>query len=107
LTFCGLSLLAAAMADLVNWALVIGTDVGVLYFLGFKSLVYLLAGSLLGGGLHPMAGHLIAGVVLACWQPGWLAGWLCHCTRQQGAAIAVVSRVCGWCRRTIFHPFEC
>ncbi|KAI3426432.1 hypothetical protein D9Q98_008800 [Chlorella vulgaris] len=51
---------SATMADLVNWALVIGTDVGVLYFLGFKSLVYLLAGSLLGGGLHPMAGHLIA-----------------------------------------------
>ena len=49
----------------------IGTDVGVLYFLGIKSLVYLLAGSLLGGGLHPMAGHLIAGAappraVLAC-----------------------------------------
>ena len=37
-------------------------------FLGIKSLVYLLAGSLLGGGLHPMAGHLIAGVlaVVAC-----------------------------------------
>ena len=59
---------AAAMADLVNWVLVIGVDVGVLYFLGIKSLVYLLAGSLLGGGLHPMAGHLIAGVlaVVAC-----------------------------------------
>ena len=61
----------AAAADFVNWGLVIGTDVGVLYFLGIKSLVYLLAGSLLGGGLHPMAGHLIAGAappraVLAC-----------------------------------------
>ena len=58
----------AAMADLVNWVLVIGVDVGVLYFLGIKSLVYLLAGSLLGGGLHPMAGHLIAGAraALAC-----------------------------------------
>ena len=32
---------------------------------GVKSLVYLLAGSLLGGGLHPMAGHLIAGA--PCW----------------------------------------
>ena len=51
------------MADLVNWVLVISVDVGVLYFLGIKSLVYLLAGSLLGGGLHPMAGHLIAGAL--------------------------------------------
>ncbi|EFN56445.1 hypothetical protein CHLNCDRAFT_57665 [Chlorella variabilis] len=51
---------AITAADFVNWGLVIGTDVGVLYFLGIKSLVYLLAGSLLGGGLHPMAGHLIA-----------------------------------------------
>jgi hypothetical protein len=41
--------------------LVLGVDAGVLYFWGIKSLVYLLAGSLLGGGLHPMAGHLIAG----------------------------------------------
>lgn len=40
--------------------MVIGVDVYVLYFWGVKSLVYLLAGSLLGGGLHPLAGHLMA-----------------------------------------------
>jgi hypothetical protein len=60
------------MADLVNWVLVIGVDVGVLYFLGIKSLVYLLAGSLLGGGLHPMAGHLIAGALA-------VVAWRAHC----------------------------
>lgn len=41
-------------------ALVLGFDGAVLYFWGLKSLTYLLAGTLLGGGLHPMAGHLIA-----------------------------------------------
>ena len=51
---------------MVNWALVLGTDAAVLYFWGIKSLVYLLAGSLLGGGLHPMAGHLIAGAAPLC-----------------------------------------
>ena len=45
---------------MVNVALVVGFDVGVLYFMGFKSLMYLLIGVVLGGGLHPMAGHLIA-----------------------------------------------
>lgn len=46
--------------DAVNWALVMGANAGVLYFWGFKSLLYLFAGSILGGGLHPLAGHLIA-----------------------------------------------
>lgn len=44
----------------MNVALVIGFDAGVLYFWGFKALMYLLVGVVLGGGLHPMAGHLIA-----------------------------------------------
>lgn len=48
------------MEDLVNIAIVLGFDAAVLYFWGFKSLLYLLLGSLLGGGLHPLAGHLIA-----------------------------------------------
>ena len=51
---------AANMADVVNWVLVMGTNICVLYFWGLKSLVYLFAGSILGGGLHPLAGHLIA-----------------------------------------------
>lgn len=47
-------------SDVLCLALVLGFDTGVLYFWGPKSLAYLLAGTLLGGGLHPMAGHLIA-----------------------------------------------
>ncbi len=50
----------AHMGDLVNWILVMGTNAAVLYFWGIKSLVYLFAGSILGGGIHPLAGHLIA-----------------------------------------------
>jgi len=51
---------APHMGDVVNWILVMGTNAAVLYFWGLKSLVYLFAGSILGGGLHPLAGHLIA-----------------------------------------------
>jgi sphingolipid delta-4 desaturase len=46
--------------DVVNWILVMGCNAAILYFWGLKSLVYLFAGSILGGGLHPLAGHLIA-----------------------------------------------
>ena len=35
-------------------------DAAVIYTCGFKSIVYLLAGTVFGGGLHPMAGHLIS-----------------------------------------------
>ena len=52
--------LPAGTADVVNVALVVGFDASILYFMGFKSLMYLLIGVVLGGGLHPMAGHLIA-----------------------------------------------
>lgn len=51
---------AAGIADLVNFVTVMGCNGAVLYFWGIKSLVYLFAGSILGGGLHPLAGHLIA-----------------------------------------------
>jgi sphingolipid 4-desaturase/C4-monooxygenase len=51
---------AVTTGDIINWAVVMTCNAAVLYFWGFKSLVYLLAGSLLGGGLHPLAGHLIA-----------------------------------------------
>lgn len=50
----------AGTADVVNVALVVGFDAAILYFMGFKALMYLLVGVVLGGGLHPMAGHLIA-----------------------------------------------
>lgn len=50
----------AGSADLVNAAVVLGFDAVLLYTCGIKSLAYLLAGTVMGGGLHPMAGHLIS-----------------------------------------------
>ena len=47
------------LADVINWGLVLTFDGALLYTCGFKSLVYLLAGTVFGGGLHPIAGHLI------------------------------------------------
>ena len=47
-------------ADAACLALVLGFDAAVLHFWGVKALVYFVAGALLGGGLHPLAGHLIA-----------------------------------------------
>eukprot|EP00208_Stichococcus_sp_RCC1054_P001406 CAMPEP_0206139322 /NCGR_PEP_ID=MMETSP1473-20131121/5530_1 /ASSEMBLY_ACC=CAM_ASM_001109 /TAXON_ID=1461547 /ORGANISM="Stichococcus sp, Strain RCC1054" /LENGTH=361 /DNA_ID=CAMNT_0053533063 /DNA_START=107 /DNA_END=1192 /DNA_ORIENTATION=+ len=46
--------------DVVNIAVVVGFDVALVYTCGFKSLAYLIIGTVMGGGLHPMAGHLIA-----------------------------------------------
>ena len=51
---------AAGPADLVNIAVVLGFDAAVLYTCGFKALIYLLLGTVMGGGMHPMAGHLIS-----------------------------------------------
>jgi len=51
---------AAHMGDLLNWIVVMGVNAAILYFWGIKSLVYLFAGSILGGGIHPLAGHLIS-----------------------------------------------
>ena len=51
---------AAHMGDVINWILVMGTNAAILYFWGIKSLFYLFAGSILGGGIHPLAGHLIS-----------------------------------------------
>lgn len=44
----------------MNAAVVLTFDAAVVYFFGVKSIVYLLAGTVFGGGLHPMAGHLIS-----------------------------------------------
>jgi sphingolipid delta-4 desaturase len=35
-------------------------DIWILYYFGWKSLFYLLVGSILGGALHPISGHFIA-----------------------------------------------
>ena len=51
---------AAHMGDVMNWIVVMGANAAILYFWGSKSLVYLFAGSILGGGIHPLAGHLIS-----------------------------------------------
>ncbi len=51
---------AFTTADAVNWASTIGVALAILHFWGLKSVVYLVAGTILGGGLHPMAGHLLA-----------------------------------------------
>ena len=51
---------ATGPADLVNIAVVVAFDAAVIYTCGLKSIVYLLAGTVFGGGLHPMAGHLIS-----------------------------------------------
>lgn len=47
------------IADVINWGLVLTFDGALLYTCGFKSLLYLLMGTVFGGGLHPIAGHLI------------------------------------------------
>ena len=44
----------------MNIAVVLSFDAALLYTCGIKSLAYLLAGTVMGGGLHPMAGHLIS-----------------------------------------------
>lgn len=46
--------------EVVNWIIVGGFDIAVLHFWGPKALVYLFAGTVLGLGVHPMAGHFIA-----------------------------------------------
>jgi sphingolipid delta-4 desaturase len=46
--------------EVTNWFTSIGLDLTVLYFGGIRRLAYLLLGSLLGTGLHPVAGHFIS-----------------------------------------------
>lgn len=46
--------------EYVNWAIQIAFDIVIYYTFGWKSLAYLLLGTMLGLGLHPIAGHFIA-----------------------------------------------
>lgn len=46
--------------ELANWVVQLSFDFFVLHYFGVKSLFYLMFGSLLGLGLHPMSGHFIA-----------------------------------------------
>lgn len=46
--------------ELTNWFVQLSFDFSIYYFFGHKSLVYLLLGTILGLGLHPISGHFIA-----------------------------------------------
>lgn len=48
------------LLEFVNAVIEIVFDLAVLYFLGWKSLIYLLFGTLLGLGFHPISGHFIS-----------------------------------------------
>jgi sphingolipid delta-4 desaturase len=48
------------MWEIINWIVAITFDVSVYYFWGGRALLYLIAGTILGLGLHPAAGHFIA-----------------------------------------------
>jgi sphingolipid delta-4 desaturase len=50
----------ASYLELVNWTIQIAFDLLIYYNLGIKSMSYLWLGTLLGLGLHPIAGHFIA-----------------------------------------------
>jgi len=46
--------------ELVNWITQMSFNALVVYYWGWKSFTYLIAGTLLGLGLHPAAGHFVA-----------------------------------------------
>jgi sphingolipid delta-4 desaturase len=49
------------LLEVINLVIELVFDATIMYFLGRKSLVYLLFGTLLGLGLHPISGHFISG----------------------------------------------
>jgi len=51
---------AACKLEVFNFILQIAFDVMIFHFFGVKAIFYLIAGSLLGMGLHPVAGHFIS-----------------------------------------------
>jgi sphingolipid delta-4 desaturase len=46
--------------EAVNWVVQMSFNALVVYFMGWRALIYMISGSLLGLGLHPSAGHFIA-----------------------------------------------
>jgi sphingolipid delta-4 desaturase len=51
---------SAAGLEILNFCVQMTFNAFVIYFMGWKSFVYLFVGALLGMGLHPAAGHFIA-----------------------------------------------
>jgi sphingolipid delta-4 desaturase len=49
-----------SMGECVNWIVVLTSDLLVIKYMGGKSFFYLLFGTLLGLGPHPMSGHFVA-----------------------------------------------
>jgi len=49
------------LLEVINLIIELIFDFIILYFLGWKSLIYLLCGTVLGLGLHPISGHFISG----------------------------------------------
>lgn len=49
-----------SMLEVVNWVIQMSFNFMIYYYLGPKSITYLMLGTLLGLGLHPIAGHFIA-----------------------------------------------
>ncbi len=49
------------LLEAVNLLIEVVFDLTIMYFLGRKSFVYLLFGTVLGLGLHPISGHFISG----------------------------------------------
>lgn len=46
--------------EAINWTAQIAFDFAIYHFFGMGAVIYLIAGTLLGMGLHPLAGHFIA-----------------------------------------------
>lgn len=46
--------------EFINFLVQIGLDFAMVYFWGWKSFVYLILSTFVGGGMHPMAGHFIS-----------------------------------------------
>ena len=49
------------LLEVVNTVIELTFDAAIFYFLGWKSFIYLLFGTLLGLGLHPISGHFLSG----------------------------------------------
>lgn len=46
--------------EFTNFAIQLTLDAAIVYFYGWRSFLYLIASTFVGGGMHPMAGHFIS-----------------------------------------------